>query len=267
MKPKLLFLITFLAMAGGSLSAQGTQNVKGAYGCGSPASSNVVGDVGSRYIDQCASPPVEWIITAINPNGLGNGVPTATWTQGGSSSGGGGPLTQVVQSGLLAEYRMLPTETPAALVDYSGNGNNATGTVGVAPTIIAGSGGVQFVKTGAIQLPAALNSALTIQILMNASGISGSPIFGSTGVAANSAGLVISFGAGNFTLQSCMGYTGQNIYIRNINAAGSTLVPFASETITGAGATPTTVAANTTAILQSQLVSSAAAGCNWSRIQ
>jgi len=79
---------------------------------------------------------------------------------------------------------------------------------------------------------------------------------------------------GNYTLQTCVGYTGQNIYIRNINAGAVTLVPMptstftgTAETITGAGATPTTLAANTTAILQSQLVSSAAAGCNWVRLQ
>lgn len=76
---------------------------------------------------------------------------------------------------------------------------------------------------------------------------------------------VLNFGAGNFTLQSCQGYTGQNIFIRNINAAGTTLVPFNGETITGPGTT--TVAAATTAILQSQLVSSAAGGCNWVRLQ
>lgn len=76
---------------------------------------------------------------------------------------------------------------------------------------------------------------------------------------------IINFGAANYSLESCMGYTGQNLYIRNINVAGSTLVPFASETITGPGTT--TIAAATTAILQSQLVSSAAGGCNWVRIQ
>jgi hypothetical protein len=78
---------------------------------------------------------------------------------------------------------------------------------------------------------------------------------------------ILNFGAGNYTLETCMGFTGQNLYIRNINAVASTLMPFSAETITGAGATPTTLAANTTAILQSQLVSSAAAGCNWVRLQ
>lgn len=76
----------------------------------------------------------------------------------------------------------------------------------------------------------------------------------------------VNFGAGNHTLNTCRGFTGQNINIRNINAAATTLVPFQSETITG-GAAPTTLAANTTVILQSQLVSAAAAGCNWVRLQ
>jgi hypothetical protein len=84
---------------------------------------------------------------------------------------------------------------------------------------------------------------------------------------------IVNFGAGNFTIDSCIGYTGQNIYIRNINATASTLVPMATssnwtaETITGAGASPTTLAANTTAILQSQLVGTTTGGCNWVRIQ
>jgi hypothetical protein len=78
---------------------------------------------------------------------------------------------------------------------------------------------------------------------------------------------VLNFGAGNYTLQSCQGYTGQNIYIRNINGVATTLVPFGSETITGIGAASATLAATATAILQSQLVSAAAAGCNWVRLQ
>lgn len=78
---------------------------------------------------------------------------------------------------------------------------------------------------------------------------------------------ILNFGAGNFTLESCQGWTGQNIYIRDINGVATTLVPFGSETITGGGASPTTVATNTTAILQAQLVSAAAGGCNWVRLQ
>lgn len=81
MKTKLLSLVIFLLATGGSLFGQGIQNVKGTYGCGTPASSNVIGDIGSRYMDICASPAAEWIIGSINPNGGGNGVPTATWNQ------------------------------------------------------------------------------------------------------------------------------------------------------------------------------------------
>jgi lysophospholipase L1-like esterase len=76
---------------------------------------------------------------------------------------------------------------------------------------------------------------------------------------------IVNFGAGNFTLDTCVGYTGQNLYIRNINGVATTLVPFASETITGPGTT--TLAAATTAILQSTLVANGAGGCNWVRLQ
>lgn len=78
---------------------------------------------------------------------------------------------------------------------------------------------------------------------------------------------IVNFGAGNFTLDTCDAYTGQNIYIRNINAVASTLVPFNTETITGGGATPTALTGGTTAILQSTLVSNTAGGCNWVRLQ
>jgi len=73
--------------------------------------------------------------------------------------------TQVVQSGLLAEYRILSSESAGSLVDYSGNGNNATGTVGTAPTIIAGTGGLNFTGNGAVSLPSALNSGVTFQFV------------------------------------------------------------------------------------------------------
>ena len=78
---------------------------------------------------------------------------------------------------------------------------------------------------------------------------------------------IVNFEVGNYSLQSCIRLTRQNTYIDNINAAATTLLPFAGETITGAGATPTTLAASTTEILQSQLVSSKAAGSNWVRLQ
>jgi hypothetical protein len=92
----------------------------------------------------------------------GAGSSTATVTPGtpGNVSG-----AAVVSSGLMAYYRALPTETAAGLVDYSGNGRNATGTVGTAPTILAGTGGVSCGGAGAIILPAGVNTALTIQVL------------------------------------------------------------------------------------------------------
>jgi len=49
-----------------------------------------------------------------------------------------------VTSGLMAEYRILPTESACAIVDYSGSGNNATGCTSVSPTIIAVTGGLLF---------------------------------------------------------------------------------------------------------------------------
>jgi hypothetical protein len=88
-------------------------------------------------------------------SGVGSIVPVPNGGTGTSIYDG------VVSSGLIGQYRMLPTETASALVDYSGNGNNATGTIGTAPTIIATTGGVNFPGTGAISLPSALNSAKT----------------------------------------------------------------------------------------------------------
>jgi hypothetical protein len=103
------------------------------------------------------------------PGGYG---PTVGGSGGGttfSSTPGTPGLTAIpVSNGLIAEYRMLPTETCGALVDYSGSGNNATATEGTAPTIISGSGGCNFTGNGAIQLPAALNSAVTVLMYVNA---------------------------------------------------------------------------------------------------
>jgi lysophospholipase L1-like esterase len=105
---------------------------------------------------------------------------TNTWI-GVGSSGSGLPAGSVVagtivQSGLMAQYRILPTETAAALVDYSGNGRNATGTAGTAPTIIAGTGGLSCINgNGAVILPASLNTAVSIQVLMQTSVFSGTP--------------------------------------------------------------------------------------------
>jgi hypothetical protein len=92
----------------------------------------------------------------------------------------------------MAEYRMLPTETPSGLLDYSGNGRNATGTVGTAPTIIATTGGLNFTGNGAVSLPASLNTAVTIQLILSYNALSNtqtdnSPIGGNAGTNTSSA--------------------------------------------------------------------------------
>ena len=80
----------------------------------------------------------------------------------GNSSSGSVPttVTSLFPAGkILAEYQFKPTETCAAAVDYSGNGNGVTGTVGTAPTIIPVTGGCNFGGNGALLIPAGLNSA------------------------------------------------------------------------------------------------------------
>ncbi len=77
--------------------------------------------------------------------------------------------------------------------------------------------------------------------------------------------MILNYGAGNFLLQSCIGYTGQNLYIKNINAALSTIVPNSSETIDTLS--NIAIAPNQVIGLQAVLISSAAAGCNWKVLQ
>jgi hypothetical protein len=75
----------------------------------------------------------------------------------------------------------------------------------------------------------------------------------------------------SFTLETCVGYTGQNLYLKNSNTTSPwTITPFGSETIDGAASLAMPAASsgnNPVVILQSTLVSAAAAGCNWKRIQ
>ncbi len=96
-----------------------------------------------------------------------------TITAGGGAAGGGvslpssipgqpGLTAVPVTSGLMAEYRMLPGETAAGLLDYSGNGRNANGTVGTAPTVLANTGGITCTGNGAIILPTSVNGAIDI---------------------------------------------------------------------------------------------------------
>jgi hypothetical protein len=103
------------------------------------------------------------------PVTVGNGgsiTTTGTGTITATSGGNAASTMAVVQalgtaSGgtLVGAYLMLPTETPASLVDYSiGGVGAATGTVGTAPTIVSVTGGINCTGNGAVILPAALNS-------------------------------------------------------------------------------------------------------------
>lgn len=75
-----------------------------------------------------------------------------------------------------------------------------------------------------------------------------------------------------FTLESCVGYTGQNLYFKQTNTTSNwVLTPFqGSETIDGAATLtmPTSTSGNNSVvILQAQLISAAAGGCTWKRLQ
>ena len=72
---------------------------------------------------------------------------------------------------------------------------------------------------------------------------------------------LLNFGTGNFTLESCLGYSGQSIHLKNINAGSSTIVPFGSETINGASTY--TLTAGSVVNLQAILTSNSAGGCTW----
>jgi len=103
------------------------------------------------------------ISTGLNTGPVGPAGPAGGANVSASAVPGSPGINAVpITSGLMAEYRILPSETPASLVDYSGNGNNATGTTGTAPTIITISGGLQCNQNGSVAVPAALNSALSI---------------------------------------------------------------------------------------------------------
>src|SRR6267378_1110873 len=135
------------------------------------------------------------ILGGIDSSGLGQGSLLAVSPLISSIPGIPGTTAVPVQSGLIAEYRILPTESPASLIDYSGNGNNATGTVGTVPTIVAGSGGISCNGAGAVILPAALNSAKTIQVfcfqILNA--FNSCPVLGNgNGAASGGTGILFS---------------------------------------------------------------------------
>jgi len=95
---------------------------------------------------------------------VGTTVSAAGTVQLKTSGGLSSVSPSVYQTGLIGYYQALPTDTIASLKDYSGAGNDATGTVGTAPTLVANTGGISCPGNGAIALPATLNSAVTIQL-------------------------------------------------------------------------------------------------------
>ena len=131
------------------------------------------------------------------PDGGGYTGPTGytgysgpTGYTGYTGGGGGNPITD----GLLAEYQILPTETSASLVDYSGNGNNAVGTAGTAPTIIPVTGGINCATAGAVILPTALDAAQTVLVFANFDNANGWLLAGNgtPGIQTGPIGLLIS---------------------------------------------------------------------------
>lgn len=76
----------------------------------------------------------------------------------------------------------------------------------------------------------------------------------------------------SFTLESCRGFTGQNLYLKNTNTTSPWVItPFTSaETIDGATTLTMPTASsgnNPVVVLQAQLVSNTAGGCTWKRLQ
>lgn len=76
---------------------------------------------------------------------------------------------------------------------------------------------------------------------------------------------ILNFGAGNFTLQPCGGYTGQKLYIKNTNAAASTVVAFGNDLIDGAASV--SVAQNAVLVLQAKLPNPSTPQCAWVKVQ
>lgn len=103
------------------------------------------------------------------PNNLG--VPNGT-TVSGSDITFPGNVTPGLpdKAHLLAWYQIKPTESAAALVDYSGNGRTSIGSDGTAPTIAAGTGGIVCNGIGGIVLPIQLTSSATTIMVFFQSG-------------------------------------------------------------------------------------------------
>lgn len=157
-----------------------------------------------------------------------------------------------------------------AVTATSESGNTATYTYGANPFPV----GATVTSTGIT--PAGYNTtcqvltstATQITCLIPTSGLGVGSVFGtsSTPLMKDQDGFaILNFGAGNFTLESCVGYTGQRINFKNVNAAGSTLVPFSTELIDGAATLA--IAANQTRILEAVLATPTTPVCSWKVIE
>lgn len=153
------------------------------------------------------------------------GTPTFAQTQiggGGSSVSPGSTAATIYQTGLIGYYQALPGETVASLKDYSTAGNNATGTTGTAPLIIAGTGGLNCNPggvMGGVILPASLNSAATIMVAVGyqpsvAQFVSiNAPVIGNGTPATSGVGIAINQGLNSLqptVLGNAYGSTGNN---------------------------------------------------------
>jgi hypothetical protein len=152
------------------------------------------------------------------------------------SSGGSGSSTSIVTNGLVGDYQFLVGESPCTVLDHSSLANNATGCVGVPPTIAANTGGLVTSRNGAVQLPSVLNTVLTIQaqVVFQTGGLSqgaydpvicaGTPATSGTGIVIStdptSAGLFGSIG----TVNNAVG-SHKNDFQGNGRQFDSTVVP------------------------------------------
>lgn len=112
------------------------------------------------------------------------------------------------------------------------------------------------------------SNATQITCLIPTSGLGAGSVFGSTSVPLmkdQDGFAILNFGAGNYSLESCVGYTGQRISIKNVNAAGSTIAAFGSELIDGAATLA--IAQNVTRVLEAQLATPTTPVCSWKVIQ
>jgi lysophospholipase L1-like esterase len=75
---------------------------------------------------------------------------------------------------------------------------------------------------------------------------------------------VLDFGNGDYTLESCIGLTGEPIHIRNVNSNASTIVPWDDETIDGRSTI--TIPPRSTMTFMPVFLGPETSGCKWVRV-